>query len=189
MRTHKFAKHLAFVLIFIILLASASACRTSTEPSSAPEGCLEAKNDAVDFAFYYKDTWTLDRSDGMLAVKYNVGNSLTKQYATVSAQAFSLADSSQGANDYWEQNKKDLQSAYGNLITFQVEKLETKLGGVVANRNRYTIVMSEVPFLFEQVLCVRYGNVYIVTLCVPESKYQSVVEGFDTVVSSFRFLD
>ena len=178
-----------FILLLIILLSSAvfSSCQISTEPSSAPEGCKKAANEAVDFAFYYKDTWTLDRTDGMLSVKYNVGNSLSQQYATISAQAFNLADTSQGANDYWDRYKTELQAAYGTLVSFQNEKLETKLGGVIANRNRYTIVMSDVSYLFDQVLCVRYGNVYIVTLCAPESNYQSVVDGFDTVVSSFRF--
>lgn len=188
MRCIAFQKRAFLAALALLLTATLFSCQFSTEPTNVPEGCAEAASEAVDFAFYYKDTWTLDRSDGMLAVKYNVGNNLSRQYATVSAQAFSLQDSETGANDYWDRNKTDLLAAYGSLITFQSEKLETSLGGVVANRNRYTVVMNETAFLFEQVICVRYGNVYLVTLCVPENDYQTVVDGFDTVLSSFRFL-
>ena len=180
-------KILSLLLILPVLLAAAG-CQIAL-PSSVPEGCKEASSEALDFAFYFKDTWELDRADGMLSIKYNVGNNVSKQYATVSAQAFSLQDSEMGANDYWDSYKGDMQSAYGSMITFQNEKLETTLGGVVANRSRYTIVMEEIPFLFEQVICVRYGNVYLVTLTVPESRYQDVVDGFDTVLTHFRFLN
>ena len=180
-------KRILSALLLLTVLATAAACRTAL-PTDVPQGYKEAASEALDFAFYFKDTWELDRTDGMLSIKYNVGNNVSKQYATVSAQAFSLQDSEMGANDYWDSYKGQMQSAYGSMITFQNEKLETSLGGVVANRNRYTIVMEEIPFLFEQVICVRYGNVYLVTLTAPESRYQDVVDGFDAVITHFRFL-
>lgn len=176
------------LLLAVILLLLSTACQTSLTPSNAPEGCKEAASEALDFAFYYPDTWELDRADGMLAVKYNVGNSLTKQYATITAQGYSLSDTGLGANDYWDKHKNEMIAAYGSLISFQNEKMETKLGGVVANRNRYAIVMDGVSYSFDQVICIRYGNVYLVTLCSPETNYADVVKGFDTVIESFRFL-
>lgn len=188
MRTRRLSLPLIACLAGCLLLSLLTACQVAL-PTNAPEGCLEASSEALDFMFYFKDTWTLDRSDGMLSVKYNVGNSLSKQYATVSAQAFNLSDSNQGANEYWDSYKTQMQNAYGEMISFQTEKLETSLGGVIANRNRYAIVMDGVSYLFDQVICIRYGNVYLVTLTVPEDQYQAVVDGFDTVLTHFRFLN
>ena len=163
------------------------ACNKTPDPTDAPEGCLRAGNDAVDYTFCYADDWLLDRNDGMIAIKYNVGGGKTIAYASISVQVFTLADSGAGANNYWEQYRKDLENLYGDQIEFASEKMETKLGGVIANRNQYTLKLSDVSYTFEQVLCVRGGVVYIVTLTAPEGSYDTVLPCFETVISTFEF--
>lgn len=177
------------LLILCVLLAAMlfTSCSTNTVDPSVPEGYLRAGNDAVDYTFLYPNTWTLDRDDGMIGIKYNVGNNLTQRYASISTQAYSLEDANMGANDYWDMYKADIQTAYGNLVSFQAEKVETELGEVVANRNRYVITMDAINYLFEQVICVRYGNVYIVTFTTPEENYSEIVSNFDDVLTSFQF--
>ncbi len=174
-----------FPLLLCLLLFTS--CNKETE-SDLPEGCLRAGNEAVDYTFCYEDTWELDRNDGMIAVKYNVGSGGTLAYASISAQAFELQDSNTAANDYWEQYRQDLEDLYGDHIQFTSEKEESSLGGVVANRNRYTLTLTDTTYSFEQIICIRNGTVYLLTFTVPEAGYSAAIECFETVISTFSFL-
>lgn len=177
-----------FLCLICCFLLSVLLCACSKEASGdVPEGCLRAGNDAVDYTFCYADNWELDRNDGMIAIKRNVGGNKSLAYASISAQVFTLADSNAGANNYWDQYRADLVDLYGDRIEFTSEKEETRLGGVIANRNRYTLALSDTTYTFEQVLCVRNGAVYILTFTAPEGGYDSAIPCFETVLSTFDF--
>ena len=177
-----------FCLICCLLLSVLlCACSKNEGNGDAPEGCLRAGNDAVDYTFCYAEDWELDRNDGMIAIKRNVGGGTSLAYASISVQVFTLADSNAGANNYWDQYRADLVDLYGDRIQFASEKEETRLGGVIANRNRYTLALSDVTYTFEQVVCVRNGAVYILTFTAPEGGYDRAVSCFETVISTFDF--
>lgn len=163
------------------------ACSKKTDDDGVPEGCLRAGNDAVDYTFCYAEDWELDRNDGMIAIKRNVAGGASIAYASISVQVFTLSDSGMGANNYWEQYREDLEELYGDRINFTSEKEECRLGGVIANRNTYTLAFSDTVYSFEQVLCVRNGAVYILTLTAPETGFDTAHPCFDTVISTFAF--
>lgn len=182
-----------FLLLALALLLCAtlalSSCNSEEEQTDIPEGCLLAGNDAVDYTFCYLNTWELDRNDGMIGVKFNVGKQGTLAYASVGVSAFTLEDSSMLANAYWDEiNKPDLLDLYGEeKLNFVSEKVPAKLGGVEANRNRYTLRLSDITYTFEQVICIRYGVVYLVTYTVPEAAYDAAVDGFEKIIETFTF--
>ena len=182
MRPYRIAVLLLSALLVVTLL---SAC--SKKEQDPLEGCLLAGNEAVDYTFCYPDDWELDRNDGMIAVKYNVGERGAIAYASVSVQAFELEAHNTGANAYWDDYRKQLEDVYGDKIAFASEKEQTTLGGVVANRNSYTLKLSDVTYAFDQVVCVRNGTVYLVTLTVPETRKDAVAEAFATVLNTFAF--
>lgn len=177
----------ALLAVLTACLLFTAACG-SKQPTDAPEGCLRAGNDAVDFTFCYTDTWQLDRNDGMIGIKYNIAQSGTIAYASISAQAYTLSDSSLLANQYWDSYRDDLKEIYGDSVTISSEKEETQLGGVIANRNRYAVVYSDVTYRFEQVICIRKGAVYLLTFTTPEPGYETAISCFETAIETFAFL-
>lgn len=178
---------LLVLLICLCTVLSACGNASKTEPTDAPDGCVRTENDAVDYSFCYPNTWELDRNDGMIGIKYNIANRGAIAYATVSTMAFQLSDTSMLANAYWDSHREELTDLYGDKLNVLSEKAETKLGGVVANRNRYTVALSDVTYTFDQIICINKGQVYLVTLTVPEVGYETAVPCLETVLSTFTF--
>ncbi len=180
-------KHVSLLLVLLCFCILLSACGGEEVKTDAPEGCLRADNQATDFTFCYPNTWQIDRNDGMISVKTNVGASGTKAYASISAMAFTLEKSDMGAANFWEQHKADLTDTYGEKITYTEEKKELTLGGEKACQSRYSIKLSDVTYQYVQVFCVRYGQVYILTLTAPEGTMDGVTDGWETVLETFAF--
>lgn len=182
-------KAFLFYCLPFLLLASLLLCACSRGESNgdAPEGCVRMENDAVDYTFCYDETWEIDRSDGMVGIKYNVAGGSSIAYASISVMSFTLADSSMGANNYWDTYRADLADLYGERIAFESEKAECELAGIPANRNHYTLQLSDATYTYEQVVCVRYGVVYLITLTSPEGSYERTIDCFNTVIETFRF--
>lgn len=172
------------LLLPVLLLC---ACKEGGGESGVPDGCLKAESEALDFFFCYPEEWELDRNDGMLSVRCNVGTQLNTVYASVSAMAFGLSDPLMGANNYWDEYRSQLETNFPGM-EFIKEKEEIKLGGVVANRNRCKFEQDGLEICFETAVCVKNGSVYLVTLTVPERSYADARGGYDTILSTFAFL-
>ena len=181
--------HLIFRCLSLLLLASLllCACSKGENNGNAPDGCVRMENEALDYTFCYDEAWELDRSDGMVGIKRNVAGGSTVAYASISVMSFTLSDSGAGANNYWDTYRADLVDLYGDRITFETEKAECTLNGIPANRNHYTLQLSDNTYTYDQVVCVRYGVVYLITLTSPEGSYESTVECFNTVIDTFAF--
>ena len=184
MKRSRFFRLSLFPLLAALLFC---ACSSERAEGDAPEGC--ALFDGEDCSFYYAEEWEIDRDDGMTGIKHNIAGDKAFAYASVSVMAFTLSDSNQGANNYWDDYRADLTDVYGDRIQFTSEKEETELGGVPACRNRYTLQLSEddLPYRFEQTVCVRYGTAFLVTFTVPEDGYDDTVGCYETVLSTFAF--
>ena len=59
-------KRTALLLLTLCALLALVSCEQESEQ---PSGTLKATNDAVDFYFYYPDTWQVYLDTGMIAVK------------------------------------------------------------------------------------------------------------------------
>lgn len=184
--------HFLFRCLPLLLLAALLLCACSGGESNgdAPDGCVRLENDAVDYTFCYDETWEVDRNDGMVGIKRNVAGGSSIAYASISVMSFTLSskDKGMGANNYWDDYRADLEELYGDRIAFESEKAECKLGGIPANRNLYTLSPSaDETYTYEQIVCVRGGVVYLVTLTSPEGGYESAVDCLNTVIETFQF--
>ena len=179
----------ALLILLACLCFALCACGEAgdTVSSDVPDGCVRTENEAVDYSFCYLSAWELDRNDGMIGIKYNIAERGAIAYASISTMAFTLEDSSMLAHAYWDSYRADLTELYGDKLNVLSEKAETKLGNVVANRNRYTVALSDVTYTYDQIVCVRNGVVYLVTLTVPETGYETAVPCLETVMSTFAF--
>ena len=184
MKRSRFFRLSLFPLLAALLLCACSSGRTEGD---APDGGVLFEGE--DYSFYYAEEWQVDRSDGMTGIKNNIADDRAVAYASISVMAFTLSDSDQGANNYWDDYRADLTDVYGERIQFTSEKEEMELGGVPACRNRYTLQLSEddLPYRFEQTVCVRYGVAYLVTFTVPEGGYDDTVGCYEMVLSTFAF--
>lgn len=176
---------LILLLCFCTLLTVG--CNKEAADDTLPEGCLRAENDATDFNFCYPNTWVIDRNDGMISIKTNVGKGGTLAYASISVQAYTMEDSTMSAGNFWDTHKADLEDLYGDKLSIEVEKEETKLADNVAARAKYSIKLSDMTYDFEQIICVRYGVAYMITLTAPEGTYETAAPGLETVMTYFVF--
>lgn len=178
---------LLFCLPFLLSVSLLLCACSKEDNGDAPEGCVRMESDALDYTFCYDEAWEQDRSDGMVGIKYNVAGGSSVAYASISVMSFTLSDGSAGANNYWDTYRADLVDLYGEHISFETEKEECKLGGVPANRNHYTLQLTDGTYTFEQAICVRYGVAYLITLTSPEGGFEKAIDCFETVLETFAF--
>lgn len=175
---------LLFLCVCTVLMAG---CNNAPQDDTLPEGCLRAENEATDFNFCYPNTWVIDHNDGMLSIKTNVGKGGTLAYASISVQAFTMEDSTMSVGNFWDSHKADLEDLYGDKLVIEKEKEETKLADNIAARARYSIKLTDMTYEFEQIICVRYGVAYMITLTAPEGTYDTVAPDLETVMTYFVF--
>lgn len=120
-------KRTALLLLAVCtLLATAACAKNETEQ---PSGTLKATNDAVDFYFYYPDTWQVYLDTGMIAVKPTPSSSgIVGTSISVSAFELDGEAAGQGVNDYWDSYKGTLEKTFSD---YALEgESELKLDGV-----------------------------------------------------------
>jgi len=163
---------LALICIFALFACSES---ESEAPDGQKTAGRAAGNEAVNYSFFYPEKWEVAENTGVVMLKFNCSSaSGIYEYATMSVLTFNLADSSQGARDYWNGYEK-------------IDDKEIKLGGTVALKIKYFLSKDDGRFEFEQVVCCRNGSVYIVTLGAPEKYYEAVNADFGIMLDSFVF--
>jgi len=203
-----FAALLAVSLIFI-LCACSDGGKIIAPEGEAVAG-FSSGNKAVDYSFTYPDSWELAENDGVVLIRKDVNDSdMIAEYASVNVLTFGLADTNLGARDYWKQYKEDLAKTFNDFEMIGAETSgapesvdengvsetpeatnegeEITLGGVAALKVRYSARITEKTYIYEQVVCCRYGNVYILTLTASNDDYESVRDAFAKVITSFVF--
>lgn len=196
-------KMIAAVLLLCVLMMASCSNETDTD---APEGTLKFENDIVDYTFCYPDTWRVASENGISSVEYTSANGHT---AKVSVMAFDTdADS---ATEYWETYKKDIAATFNMDPALDESRQDTasdeseqntasdkkdpyymsevKLDGVSALKVAYTASYgaSENLYRFDQVICIRYGTVYIITFSSLNDDYVLYSSGMDKVITYFKF--
>ena len=153
-------KRTALLLLTLCALLALVSCEQESEQ---PSGTLKATNDAVDFYFYYPDTWQVYLDTGMIAVKPTPASSgIVGTSISVSAFELDGEDANWGVNDYWDSYKGTLEKTFHDY-ELGVES-ELKLDGVPAVRKEYKGALTETAYRFAQVFCIRNGTIYQITL-------------------------
>ncbi|MEG2004286.1 MAG: hypothetical protein RR057_06770 [Clostridia bacterium] len=183
----KTVKKVITALLALMLLFTFFSCNNSDD-SNIPSDILLAQNDAVDYVFFYPNTWELDRNDGMIVIKPISLKTGIASASTLSVTAFSLASDkiSYGVNEEWAEYESELKKAFPSY-TFKKSNDDIKLGGVVASQKEYTIVIAEQTYRFAQIICIRNAYVYQMTFCAIDTEYDANIKVVETVLQYFKF--
>ena len=166
-------KRTALLLLTLCALLALVSCEQESEQ---PSGTLKATNDAVDFYFYYPDTWQVYLDTGMIAVKPTPASSGIVG-TSISVSAFEL----DGEDSY----KGTLEKTFHDY-ELGVES-ELKLDGVPAVRKEYKGALTETTYRFAQVFCIRNGTIYQITFTANDADYNRYISALDTIVTNFHF--
>ena len=185
-----------FILILTALVLAVSFCGCDkNDQSIAADGQLVAGvlagNDAVDYSFAYPEEWSLVRNDGTIELQfdYNLSDSYAN-YATYTVLAFSLSDTTQTVKSYWESQKERVVGTLSDYKELDVEEYdtpETYLDDSPAMKVKYSFKHLDMTYISEQIICVRMGSVYLLTLTVPEEGYSYSSSIISAVKDSFLF--
>ncbi len=164
--------------ITFIALAAACIVLGSCAKKTPSEGMQILSDVSCDFTLEVPSDWEISYTTSMLAA-YD-----TADKTNVSAVSFGLQEE-MGADDFWEDYKANYEGTFGTMNVNAME--ETTLSGVIARHVFYTVDMGEDSFNCQTVICVRMGNVYMVTFTAAPEAYDSHTEEFEKILSSYKF--
>ena len=161
----------------------------------------QAGNEAVEYSFAYPDDWELAENSGIILIRKDTDLSdQYARYASLNVLTFTLSDASAGAYDYWKSYKEMLAETYKDFeLIGGPEKEESgsgadgrdgeeiNLGDTVARKVRFAASVTDVKYLYEQVICCRNGYVYIITFTSTNDDYDKIKDVMDTVLGTFTF--
>lgn len=145
---------------------------------ASAEGDAQDKG-VAEFSIPTPAGWTLETSEAYYRLSHGK--------ASIIASVFAMSENV-GAKAFWENSYKASVSA--SLVDFKEESIkeDAVLGGVTAIDVSYTgKSVSGNSYKFRQVICVFYGQVFIVTLTASDADFAEAVKGFDAVISGFKF--
>ncbi len=189
-------KRFLIILISAFLAFSLCSCSRSDGGVVVADGMKlagnEAGNKAVQYSFTYPEEWTLARNDGVIELQYDCDESTaTVQYATVTVLSFTLADSTQTAKAYWTEHEKQLSGIYSDYKLLDTEEYNEEgklLDDSPAIKVKYQGALNGKTYINEQLICCRYGDVYLITLVVPEQFADKTEKIIAAVAENFKFV-
>lgn len=130
--------------------------------------------------------FTIPTPEGWIVEAAEAYYRLSLGKATVIASVFAMSDNL-SAKEYWENSYK--ASVSGTLVDFKEGEIkDTELGGVKAIDVSYTgKSVSGNAYNFRQVICVYYGQLFMVTLTASDADYENAAKGFEAIVKEFKF--
>ncbi len=186
-------KRFFLILISILTILSLASCSGGDEVMVQDGMKLagrNAGNEAVDYSFTYPEAWTLIRDDGVVEIQLDCNDDDFKaEYATVNTLVFTLPDSSMQAKPYWDSQVEDIKSVFEDYTLLDTKEYtgDEKLDDTDALKVKYSAKANGRKYIFEQIICCRYGNVYTITLSVPEEYYHKVSSILGDVKENFKF--
>lgn len=153
-------------------------------------GCnkdIQALNEAVGYNFDIPEEWETVRSDGVIELRYDCNKSdLVAEYATITVLTFNLGEERNdwGAKNYWEEYKADVE---GLGEYKEIDYKEITLDDSPAVKVKYSYKPAEKTYVSEQVICCRYGEVFLLTLTTPEEYTEDTDGVMAAVLETFKF--
>ncbi|MBE6683628.1 MAG: hypothetical protein E7595_05695 [Ruminococcaceae bacterium] len=186
-----------FLLIALSAIMLLSLCACGSDEYVTADGMKAAGraagNDAVYYNFSYPEEWSIIRNDGVIEIQYDCDESATKAtHANIAVLCFTLKDSEQTAKQYWAQYEEEVQGIYTDyklLDTKEYSEEGKLLDDAPAIKVKYEGKLNGNAYTCEQILCCRYGTVYIITLTVPSDCADKVADTMTVIKDSFEFAD
>ena len=189
-------KRFLLVLISALLALSLCACNNGESEIVVQDGMKLAGNGAgnevVQFSFTYPEEWDLVRNDGVIELQYDCDDrATTAQYATATVLTFSLLDASQTAKQYWASYENDVKGIYADyklLDTEEYNEADKYLDDSPAIKVKYQGSVNGKSYVNEQIICVRYGEVFIISLVTPADFADKTKDVMASFKENFTFV-
>ncbi len=143
------------------------------------EGVTVNDKSVAEFTLPTPEGWTMEAAEAYYRLSHGK--------ATVIASVFSMGENYR-VKEYWEKSYK--ASVSQSLADFEEGEVKEDvfLDGVSALDVSYTGKSSSGnKYNFRQVLCVYYGQVFIITLTADDADYEEAAKGFEEIVAGFKF--
>ncbi len=190
-------KRLLLLALALIMTLAFCACSGSSDEIILEDGLklagVDAGNKAVQYSFTYPEIWTMIRNDGVIEIQLDCDDSARfAKYATVSVLSFGLSDVTQAAKPYWAEHEKQVQGIYADYKLLDTKEYDTEdkyLDDVPALKVKYSGKLNDITYINEQLIACRNGNVYLITLVVPEEHYEKAQGVIESVKQNFKFAE
>ncbi len=184
-----------FLLIILSLLTVVSLCACGGDQTEVVDGMKlagkDAGNNAVDYSFTYPESWELIRNDGVIEIQLDCNESdAIAEYATLTVLVFTLSDSNMTAKEYWEDHKTETEKVFSEFNVLETEEYNSQekyLDDAPAYRVKYSSKMNDRTYVSDQIICCRYGAVYLITLVTPDEYYDKAKDVVNAVKDNFKF--
>lgn len=182
-------KRLIACVLLIVLVFSLAACGGEQVESDIPEGFLLAENKGADYAFYYPETWILDRRDAGMTSAY-VSET---DYSNVSVTAFTASPEYPDLVSYAE--KYYFKQFEDNFQNLNVEKNQDgslkrsvlKIDGCDAIAVNYSAVFGGENYSFRAWFVSYNGYIYTVLYTAKEAAFENNLELASKIAEYIRF--
>lgn len=182
-------KTISLIVVFVICIMSLVSC--SKADDYVPAGYKKASNKNADYDLFVPAGWTVDISTGV-----------TTAYATdksnISFVGFELDDtmirfdpvtpddedepSDDGeeldiktVDDYWKYYESTFSSTFSDM-EYLINGENMLISGIEAKKYAYKATVTEIEYVFLQVVALKNKTVYVFTYTAKESLYESHLE-------------
>ncbi len=171
---------IAALALSMLVLASC----TKETMGGHPVGKLEFTNNAVDYKFYYPDTWQTQMNNGMACLYVSANDP-----SNVSVTKFGLGSQFTSLDDYITAEQTGFKSQWNAVFgeTDFGEATDIKLGGVDAKQFVYEVKIGEVNYKYMQVFALRQDSVYTLTYAARAELYDTHIANVNEIIESFAF--
>ena len=176
---HTYGKKGAVTLLLLLLSALFLLSSCAKGNGDAPEGMKLASGEAVDYDLYVPENWTVTSQTGFTSAYYS-----TRQRTNISLAAYSREDN-MTVEEYWLSYTGPFSEVYHDFTV--IEETDCTLGGVIGKKYTYKGTFMDVSFQFMQMICIRSGNIYVLTYTATADEFDECTEDFNMMVENFRF--
>lgn len=182
-------KTISLIVVFVICIMSLVSC--SKADDYVPAGYKKASNKNADYDLFVPAGWTVDISTG-------VTTAYAADKSNISFVGFELDDtmirfdpvtpddedepSDDGeeldiktVDDYWKYYESTFSSTFSDM-EYLINGENMLLSGIEAKKYAYKATVTEIEYVFLQVVALKNKTVYVFTYTAKESLYESHLE-------------
>ena len=165
------------LILVIVLLTSCSAGQ-----ADAPSGMLRLSNEFADYNMFVPDAWTIvsDENTGYSSAYFN-----ERDRSNITVTAFEANKTYTSLDEFWADYEEEFQSTFSDMEYISDERVT--LNGYEAKAVEYTASVTNVPYKYMQLVCIKGMTVYIITYTATEDNYADHINTVWAMINEFSF--
>ena len=175
------------VVLFAVLMMCILAFTACTKETMGghPVGKLEMSGKAIDYKFYYPDTWITDMNNGMVCIY-----AANDDPSNVSVTKFGLGTEFSNLDEYISGLPHSFTSEWSAVFgeTDFGTPEDITLGGVPAKKMVYEATIGDITYRYMQVFALRNDSVYTLTYAARTEVFDKHLSNVNGIVESFEFV-